>query len=83
MGAAALVAVPTQAPEERRTGPPDVEETAHARAMMIMAGCSQQTVVECRLPWQAPGGTRARESYLGASDIVTGSLPAAGIATAR
>jgi FAD/FMN-containing dehydrogenase len=49
--------------------------------MLVMAGCSGETVAECRLPSQGPQGTFPRVPQYTKSDFFSRPLSSAGIAT--
>ena len=49
--------------------------------MLVMAGCSGQTVAECRLPSQGPQGRLGRVPQYAKSDFFTKPLTSNGIAT--
>jgi FAD/FMN-containing dehydrogenase len=49
--------------------------------MLVMAGCAGQTVAECRLPSQGPGGRFPRVPQFAKSDFFTQALRPGGIAT--
>jgi FAD/FMN-containing dehydrogenase len=60
---------------------PYVAETSYLNAMMVEAGCADQSVSQCHLPTQTPDGQVARQPSFGKSDFFTRPLPPAAIKT--
>jgi FAD/FMN-containing dehydrogenase len=56
-----------------------LQETGYLDAMLLEAGCSGKAVPQCHLPWQAAGGTLARQPAFARSDFFTRPLPGAAI----
>ncbi|HEY3958765.1 MAG TPA: FAD-binding oxidoreductase [Streptosporangiaceae bacterium] len=65
------------------TGPasPYVQTYSYLDAMLTEAGCAQQSVAGCHLPWQAAGGQLTRQPELARSDFFTRPLSSSGIGT--
>lgn len=55
------------------------ESTSYPHAMMVEAGCSDEALAQCHLPWQARGGQLSRVAYAAKSDLVTRPLSTAGV----
>jgi hypothetical protein len=64
------------APSSRFVGP-----ESYARAMMIEAGCSNDTVAECHLAAPGTPGVLTRSPFAAKSDFVVTPLSAAGVAS--
>ncbi|MGH3155031.1 MAG: BBE domain-containing protein, partial [Streptosporangiaceae bacterium] len=60
---------------------PYVAPSGYLNAMLVEAGCVQQTVAQCHLPWQASGGQLSREPELARSDFFTRPLSGPAIGT--
>jgi FAD/FMN-containing dehydrogenase len=60
---------------------PYTQTSGYLDAMLVEAGCAQQTVAQCHLPWQAAGGQLSRQPELAKSDFFTRPLSSSGIAT--
>ena len=58
----------------------DINQRSYMDVMLLMAGCSGETVAECRLPTQGPQGTFPRVPQYAKSDFFTTALSNAGIA---
>jgi len=48
-------------------------------AVLLEAGCSGQTVAQCHLPTDRPGGTVARQALDARCDLFTAAIPAPGV----
>jgi FAD/FMN-containing dehydrogenase len=62
-------------------GSPYVAETSYLNAMMVEAGCADQSVSQCHLPTQTADGQVSRQPSYGKSDFFTRQLPPAAIRT--
>jgi FAD/FMN-containing dehydrogenase len=60
---------------------PYVAQTSYLNAMMVEAGCADQSVSQCHLPTQAPNGQLSREPSYAKSDFFTRRLPPAAVRT--
>jgi FAD/FMN-containing dehydrogenase len=60
---------------------PYVSSSSYLNAMLLEAGCAQDTVAQCHLPWQATGGQLSRQPELARSDFFTAPLSGSAIGT--
>jgi FAD/FMN-containing dehydrogenase len=60
---------------------PYVAETSYLNAMMVEAGCADQSVSQCHLPAQTANGQLSREPSYAKSDFFTRRLPPAAVRT--
>jgi FAD/FMN-containing dehydrogenase len=60
---------------------PYLSTSSYLNAMLVEAGCAQDSVAQCHLPWQATGGQLSRQPELARSDFFTVPLSSSGIGT--
>jgi FAD/FMN-containing dehydrogenase len=60
---------------------PYVAQTSYLNAMMVEAGCADQSVPQCHLPTQTANGQLSREPSYAKSDFFTRRLPPAAVRT--